>query len=263
MLDAIRKHWPEYLMEAAALGTFMVSATVFTVLLFHPASPLWIANDLARRAVMGLAMGLTAIGIIYSPWGKQSGAHMNPALTFTFYRLRKIAGWDAFFYVAFQFMGGLGGVFLAALFLTPYVRDQSVDFAVTVPGAGGAAVAFAAEFGISFGLMLVVLLLANSRRYGRWAGYVCGLLVALYILVESPLSGMSMNPARTVASALPAGKWTAVWIYFTAPPLAMLAAAELFVRTRGASQVLCAKWNHHNNKRCIFRCRMHEASGPA
>ena len=112
MLDAIRKHWPEYLMEAAALGTFMVSATVFTVLLFHPASPLWIANDLARRAVMGLAMGLTAIGIIYSPWGKQSGAHMNPALTFTFYRLRKIAGWDAFFYVAFQFMGGLGGVFL-------------------------------------------------------------------------------------------------------------------------------------------------------
>ena len=249
-------------MEAAALGIFMVSATVFTVLLAHPASPLWIPDGTARRAVMGLAMGLTAVGIIYSPWGRQSGAHMNPALTFAFFRLKKIAAGDAFFYIVFQFAGGLAGVLLPALFLAPYFRDQSVNYAVTVPGPDGVGTAFAAEFAISFLLMMVVLTVANSRRYGRSAGYVAGMLVAVYILLESPLSGMSMNPARTVASALPAGKWTAVWVYFTAPPLAMLAAAELFVRTRGISHVLCAKWNHANDKRCIFRCRMHQASDP-
>ncbi len=63
-----------------------------------------------------------------------------------------------------------------------------------------------------------------------------------------------MNPARTTASALPAQVWTALWLYFTAPPLAMLLAAEVYVRLKGAHRVICAKLHHQNNKRCIFRC---------
>src|SRR3990167_9502913 len=63
-------HWPEYLIEAAGLGLFMVSAGAFAVGLFHPASPVTLAlpDPLLRRALMGAAMGLTAIGLIYSPW---------------------------------------------------------------------------------------------------------------------------------------------------------------------------------------------------
>jgi hypothetical protein len=85
------KHWPEYLMEAAELGIFMVSATLFTILLYHPASPAVraIPPEFIRRVLMGLAMGLTLVGIVFSPWGKQSGAHMNPAFTLTFYRLER------------------------------------------------------------------------------------------------------------------------------------------------------------------------------
>src|SRR5690242_17086241 len=81
--EALRRHWPEYLMEAAALGVFMVSACVFGVLLGHPASPLHrvLPNPLVRRILGGVAMGLTAVGIISSPWGQRSGAHINPALT--------------------------------------------------------------------------------------------------------------------------------------------------------------------------------------
>jgi aquaporin Z len=63
-----------------------------------------------------------------------------------------------------------------------------------------------------------------------------------------------MNPARSFASALAAWQWTALWIYFTAPPLGMLAAAQAFVQLRGPHRVLCAKLNHHTARRCIFRC---------
>jgi len=79
-------------------------------------------------------------------------------------------------------------------------------------------------------------------------------LVAVYITFEAPISGMSMNPARTFGSAYWAHAWTALWIYFTAPPLGMLLAAELYLRIRGAHRVFCAKLHHHNSARCIFRC---------
>jgi aquaporin Z len=78
----LRRHWPEYVVEAGGLGLFMICAGLCATLLWYPGSPLAgaIPDGIDRRAVMGLAMGLTAIGIIYSPWGQQSGAHLNPAV---------------------------------------------------------------------------------------------------------------------------------------------------------------------------------------
>src|SRR6266568_4155520 len=110
MTDAVKRHWPEYLMEAAGLGLFMISASGFAIALFHPAAPGAVLGPLLRRALMGLAMGLTAISLIYSPWGQQSGAHFNPAVTLTFLRLGKIASPDAFFYMAAQLAGGVCGI---------------------------------------------------------------------------------------------------------------------------------------------------------
>ena len=99
MVAALKAHWPEYVMEALELGIFMISACAFSVLLFHPASPIShrINNDLLTRALMGVAMGATAIAIIFSPLGKRSGAHFNPAVTLTYLRLGKVAPWDAAF----------------------------------------------------------------------------------------------------------------------------------------------------------------------
>lgn len=265
MRDALTRHWPEYLMEAAGLGFFMISACLFTIALEHQASPLRqaIGEPLLRRVLMGMAMGGTAVAIIYSPWGQQSGAHLNPAVTLTFFRLGKVRGWDALFYVAAQFVGGAAGVLLVTLLAGQAVGQASVNYAATLPGAGGPGVAFAAEAVISFGLMLVVLTVSNTDRLARYTGLFAGLLVATYITVEAPLSGMSMNPARTVASALPGRLWTALWIYFTAPPLGMLLAAQLYLAVKGASGVLCAKLHHQNAKRCIFRCGYQKQSQEA
>src|SRR5215469_9603463 len=99
-VSAATKHWPEYLIEAAGVGLFMVSACSFTILLEHPASAIrqMLASAFVRRLLVGIAMGATAIALIYSPWGKQSGAHLNPSVTLTFFRLGKIEPWDACFY---------------------------------------------------------------------------------------------------------------------------------------------------------------------
>lgn len=258
MIAALRHHWPEYLMEGAGLGLFMISACVFGVLLEYPGSPVHqaIADPLLRRALMGLAMGATAVLIIYSPWGKQSGAHINPAVTLTFLRLGKVEPWDAVFYVLAQCAGAILGVLLAAHILDGTLADPAVDYVVTRPGRHGAPVAFLAETAITFVLMLVILTVSNRMAIARWTGVAAAVLVALYITVEAPFSGMSMNPARSLGSAVAAEMFAHLWIYFVAPPLGMLAAAELHLRlARGdRAAVRCAKLHHHNDRRCIFRC---------
>ena len=254
MVNAIKAHWPEYLIEAWCLGTFMVSAYVFGVLLFNPASPLSAWNSKIRTISMGIAMGSTAVAIICSPLGKRSGAHFNPAVTLTFLRLGKISAIDAFFYIAFQFVGGVAGVLISYLVFGVLLADSAVNFVATVPGSHGVGAAFAAEGVISFLMMTMILLTSNSPRTARLTPFIAGCLVATYITIESPISGMSMNPARTFASAAVANNWAGWWIYFVAPPMAMLAAAEFFVRTRGLQSVMCAKLDHFGRSRCIFNC---------
>lgn len=258
--ETLRSHWPEYLMEAAGLGLFMVSAAVVTTVLEYPHSPLHAAipDPTVRRVLIGICMGLTAIGIIYSPWGKQSGAHLNPAVTLTFYRLGKIEGIDAAAYVVAQSLGGLTGLVLASLVIGMAIEHPAVNYVVTTPRNSGALTAFFAECLISFGLMLTVLFISNHRRLAGYTGLIAGCLVATYISLEAPYSGMSMNPARTFASALPAHLWTAFWVYLAAPPLGMLLAAEVYTRMKSLKQVYCAKLHHQNSKRCIFRCNYPE-----
>ena len=261
MLNALERHWPEYLMEAAGLGAFMLSACVFATLLESPGSRAQqaLTDPFLRRALIGIAMGLTAIAIIYSPWGMRSGAHLNPSVTLTFFRLGKVEPWDALFYVAAQFAGGLSGVLIARWLLGNPLAEPPVSYAATAPGPAGVGVAFVSELAISFVLMSVVLAASNTSPLARFTGLFAGVLVATWITFEAPLSGMSMNPARTLASAVPAQLWTALWVYFTAPPVGMLLAADGYLRLRGARAVICAKLHHQNSQRCIFRCGYAEA----
>jgi len=255
-MTCLRRHWPEYLMEAVGLGLLMIAAGAFGTLLEYRGSPLRAAipDALVRRVAMGAAMGLSAVALIYSPWGRRSGAHLNPAVTFTFWRLGKVAGGDAVGYIVAQFAGGATGLFLAHLVLGRALAAPPVDYVATRPGVWGPPAAFAAEIAISFVMMSVVLWSTNSIRWAGRTGWLAGALVLTYISLEAPISGMSMNPARTFASAVPGGGWSVYWIYVAAPLLGMLLAAELRLRRGRAAAVFCAKLHHDTTHRCIFRC---------
>jgi aquaporin Z len=261
-------HRVEYAAEALGLGIFLVSACAFATLLWHPASPLHAAlpGDAARRTVMGIAMGLTLVGLVHSPWGRRSGAHLNPAVTLAFWRLGRARGVDVAGYALAHFAGATAGVALAALLLGPALAHPAVHYVATRPGPAGAAVALVAELTIAFVLLGVVLRASDRPRVARWTGALAGAFLALAILVESPLSGTSMNPARTFGSALAARDWTAWWVYLLAPPLAMLAAVEAYrleLRVRRRERVGCAKFDHAPGVRCIFCEAVGGADTPA
>lgn len=254
MIALLRRHWPEYALEALGLALFMLSACAFGTLLEHPASPVHRAlpDALLRRSLMGLAMGSTAVAIVYSALGRRSGAHLNPCVTLTFLALGKVKPGDALFYVAAQFLGGFVGVHAASALLGSLLADPSVHYVATRPGSFGIGAAFAAELAISFVLMFVVLKSVSSPRLAPFTGLFAGALVATYITFEAPISGMSMNPARTVGSAVPAHAWTGWWIYFSAPLLGMLLAAAVHRRRAQVPADHCAKLRHLDCERCIF-----------
>jgi aquaporin Z len=254
MFSSLKNNWKVYTMEAICLGLFMVSASFFGTILEYPNSTLHqsIQNDFLRLILMGAAMGATATLLIYSPMGKLSGAHMNPAVSFTFVQLGKMSWHDAIFYTIFQTVGGVIAVYIMAWVLGDGFTSKPVNFVVTAPGMLGTEAAFIVEVVIAFCMMTMVLITSNNSIFSRYTGLFAGILVMLYVIVSGPISGFGMNPARSLASAIPAMQFTSFWIYLVAPFIGMAMAAQLYKRIVGA--VLCAKMHHSEFYKCIFNC---------
>lgn len=208
---------------------FMLAAGASTTVFEYPHWPVSqaVGSDLVRRAAIGTVMTAVTAAIVYSTWGQTTGAHINPAVTWSFYRLGRISLWNAVFYTVFQFLGAIVATPVLLLAIGEPFTHKKVNYGATQPGPLGSGVAFAAEFAMSFALMLVLLTILQARRFEKLTGLATALLIGLYITFESPLSGMSLNPARSFGAALTSGQWTGIWVYFVAPILAMELAAEL------------------------------------
>ena len=176
---------------------------------------------------------------------------MNPAVTLAFLRLGKITPRHALGYTLAQVVGGIVGVCLVWTACGELFSTPPVSFVTTVPGERGALVAFFAELAMSALLMLAILESASRASLAPYTGIFAGILVFAFISVEAPLSGTSINPARSLASAVPAHQWTSFWIYILAPLLGMQLAAAVFALRRPADKVPCAKLCHSSTQRCI------------
>ncbi len=225
-------------MEAAGLAGFVLGAGCLTVFLEHPDFRAMQSrfggeeNAIWRRVPLGLIMGAYIAAIIYL-FGEKSGAHINPATTWAFFRLGKISFTDSFFYTLAQFAGAVAAALFLRFVLGDWFAHPLINFGVTKPMSQHDSMsAFVAEFIISFVLMFVVLIVISSKRLEKYAAPVSGVLIALYLIFELPFSGMSLNPARSFAASLAANKWEHLWIYFVAPPVAMLVAAEIYTRIK-------------------------------
>ena len=258
--DALLLHWSVYVMEAVELACFMLAACMFGTLLFYTGSPLRhiFPSHMIRLVLMGVAMGVTAVAIIRSSFGMRSGAHFNPVISFTFFCLGRMHRLDMVFYIAAQFAGGSLGVLVAHLLLGSCLASPSVRYVVTVPGRYGIVGAFVAELFMGLFTIGVVLLANGHKLLARYTWLLVGLLVTIYVIVFSPISGFSLNPARTVSSAMFAGVWTDIWLYLSAPLLGMLLGAGLYVLLAGSEAVYCAKVYHDLHSPCPFRCRFRQ-----
>lgn len=224
-LAALRR----YMIEGAVSAIIMICMSAFIILFEHPASPAnqFLSQPILRRACNGAIMGAIIASLIASPWGRRSGAHFNPAVTLAMWSVGSIRPMDALAYVAAQLMGAILGMALSAVLLGAPLAHPQINFAVTQVGDSGVAWAFLAEFAMSFCLMFMVSMVTLRTSRPEWVPGLVGGLIAAFIALEAPVSGMSLNPARTLASAVLANHYDALWLYFAAPLGGMLCAAML------------------------------------
>ncbi|MGW3151153.1 aquaporin [Streptomyces sp. NPDC001177] len=242
--------WREMAAEFTGTALLLLLGLSAVVADFAARSPVVAAVPSAdlRRLLTGVLFAGSATLIVYSPLGRISGGHINPAVTLAFYRLGKMTGRSAAGYAAAQVAGAVLGTVLVLLLWGRWATD--VQLGATVPGTGGVWACLAAEAAATFLLVALILNLVDRPRLMPYTAAAAGLLVATLVFVEAPVSGTSLNPARSLGPALVGGIWTGLWVYLIAPLAGALAAAVLYRRRRRT--VACGKLIHDDAYACPF-----------
>jgi MIP family channel proteins len=176
---------------------------------------------------IALAHGL-ALAIMITAVAHISGGHLNPAVTFGMLVTRRVTLAQAIAYVLAQLAGAVAAGFLLTAVFAPEVR-QAVGGGTPVPGPGVSAfTAFVVEIVLGFFLVFAVFGTAVDARAPRIGGFGIGLTVAFCILFAGPVTGASINPARSFGPALASGVWDAHWVYWAGPMLCGAIAALLY-----------------------------------
>lgn len=211
-------------MAAEAVGTFFL-------VLIGPGSVMVDAysGGAVTHVGVGLAFAFVVTAMIYA-LGHLSGAHINPAVTFGFWSVRRFPARDVLPYIAAQAAGAIAASLLLRAVLGPVGQMGATLPAMPVTGA------FAIEWVLSFALMFVIMAVATDERVADgFAAIAVGLTVGFCALFGGPLTGASMNPARSLGPAVAGDLWRAHWLYWAAPITAMIAAAHLYDLLRRAT----------------------------
>jgi MIP family channel proteins len=213
---------------AEAIGTFFLVLIGPGAAMVNAAS-----NGAISHAGVALAFAFVVTAMIFAV-GHLSGAHINPAVTIGFWSVRRFPSRDVIPYIAAQCVGAT-----AASAVSRSLLGVVGQMGATLParsigvGAGGA---FAIEWLLSFALMLVIMAVATDERAAEgFAAIAVGLTVGFCATMGGPLTGASMNPARSLGPALIGGFWDAHWVYWVAPVTGMLAAARCYEYLRGTA----------------------------
>ena len=255
-LETLRRHWPEYLVEAGFLAIFLLAAGVASSWILSPASPGAgaLPDPALRRLIAGAVVGLVLMAMIYSPWGRRSGTHLNPAITLAYLRLGKIGQWDALFYILAQVAGGVAAVAVLRSD-APWLGATSPSLLSVSIGPATPWWSLATELVLSGTAMLLILFTSNHARWFRWTGVLVGLLMTAIVASAAPLSDFGMNLARLLAVDAFGDLANVNWLNLLPPLLGMQLAVEAYRLFTGRSQVLCAKLAHNTHGKCIFRCQ--------
>jgi aquaporin Z len=240
----------EYLSEFFGTMLIMIVGLSTVVFNFAPDSPVqhWVESPDLRRLITGVIFGGAFTAAIYSPLGRRSGGHFNPAMTFAFHRLHKIGTPGALAYAAAQLSGAAVGAIVVRLAWGTWAT--SVQVGATLPGNGGTEASVAVEIVVTFLLGTMIFNCIDRPAWMPYTAALVGVYIAFFVPIAGPISGLSLNPARSFGPALAAGTWTDFWVYVAAPTAGALLAAWLFTRTR--RRIACAKLFHTDEYHCPF-----------
>ncbi len=205
------------LAELVGTGLLVSVGLSIVIAMFGERSPMMslIPDPGIRRIVTGFLFGSTGALVALSWVGKTSGAHINPAVTFGFWVMKKMQGTRAAGYVLAQCIGAVLGAL--PLLLWGGI-GRSVDYGATIPGAGfGLWGALAGEILTTFALVVGLLLFIGHKRLAQWTPLLFPFLYAVMVYLEAPISGTSTNPARSLGPAVISGMWQGWWIYLVGP----------------------------------------------
>ena len=178
-----------------------------------------ISNGQVTHVGVALTFGLVIMALIYT-LGDISGAHFNPAVTLGFWMSRKFPGKQVGPFILSQ----CGGAVLASLLLR-FLFGNHKEMGATLPMKGLVFEVFVLEVILTFILMFAILNVSTgAKEKGLMAGIAIGGVIGLEALFAGPISGASMNPARSLGPAVVSLNFTALWLYLLAPPLGALLA---------------------------------------
>jgi aquaporin Z len=216
--------WQLFLSELIGTAMLVLVGLSLVIFMWGTGSPMarLLPSEGLRRLITGFLFGCTGASIALSPVGRESGAHINPVVTFAFWMFRKLDAATAVGYVVAQ----LTGACLGCLPLLAWgAMGRSVAFGATVPGAGySVAAVIAGEAVTTFGLIVGLCVFLGFHRLRSFTPALMPPLYAFMVWAESPISGTSTNPARTFGPAVISGQWQGWWIYWVGPLIGALVA---------------------------------------
>ena len=216
--------WPMFVSELVGTALLVLVGLSLVILMFGDGSPIprVLPGEGWRRLITGFLFGTTGALIALSPVGKRSGAHINPIVTLAFRLMGKLDLRTTLGYVVAQ----LSGAMLGALPLLAWgAMGRSVAFGATLPGAGYAIeTVLLGEVITTFAMVTLLAVFLGFRRIRPFTPALFPPLYALMVYVESPISGTSTNPARSLGPAVVSGAWEGWWVYWVGPLVGSIAA---------------------------------------
>jgi aquaporin Z len=220
--------WPAYASELVGTAVLLTVGLSVVILAFGQGSPVadWIPSAGLRRLITGFLFGSTGALIALSPIGKHSGAHINPVVSLSFWRLHKLSLRHTIGYIIAQFAGAV----LGALPLLAWgAMGRSIQFGATVPGSGyGTGWALLGEIVTTFALVIGLFFFLRHKGLRPFTPALFPPLYAVMVFLEAPISGTSTNPARSFGPAVISGQWSGWWVYALGPLLGALLGVAVY-----------------------------------
>lgn len=239
-------NWTEYFCEftGTAIHVFAGLTGIFLVSMINTA-------DIIKYFIIGCFFAMGLLAVIYSPLGKRSGGHINPAVTTAFWLNGLMTNLDTTCYIIAQFAGAVFAAWLAFV-VFPWT-DPFVT--LTVPAIQYPLIlSLFIEFVITFSLILAIVSFLSSNNAGRFTGIAAAIYIVLITVLFASISGASMNLARTFGTAAILLHFDYLLVYFTASVLGAFAAYFMFQKATKGVKPTCSKLCYKTDGPCLFKC---------